>query len=725
MTPEEREKYGIEVTEKFTTPSIVPAVKLPLLDPKSKVYKHLTNAAWNSFKYQKTVFGNLATTLFGHEGAAEGIYAPDPDAYNKFATFLTPLIEDINSKRNNSAMPYEKTDAFAQELTGVSKILSLGHELTLKDSILLIKIKRNLKGYPFLKFCNVKQSEEIESKIRQVLEELGFNLTEIHHDKLGPINNHSALADIISFEHRRTSIPNSSELSIKVYVSKTHQDIGFTINKNHHLEAFHLSALSKIEGSVKGLEEVYLKLEQSLSFEHNTTLGFLGPELNSLGSGSEIYVAFNASAEQAQTINDNLSKLNEDFIYALIPNVVPDLFLLGGSNRVGSSLATMSFHLINKLHFVDNVLNNKFVEKLSLKNEGLTNINSKSIISSYESSFEVLKSNLLSSNINLNGLVTSLLKSNEIPQLAYFRYFYKYFLTYFENFIDNQADLQKNYFYKYASEKVDFIRPCKLGEERINSVVKEFNLELHRLVKGTISKEYISNLLNNVDTLGEKQKAALKMISHEILEFDDPSVSSKVTELRFSINSCSSLKEALTLLYDRTKIIFSAIEADFVTDNILGYLTHDLSTVGTGAKIRAKLHLKNVEQLEKNRVKLGISYIATEIKDEYLVEFNSFGKFICKLASNFLGFIEEIEIENEKIKDDEQSQLIIASPHPKADEHEKSLEVQHESEKTNENLKNNDQDAAKELEHENNQNVDVDEVIDVNNEDEVEIKAEN
>ncbi len=42
LSQEERTKYGIELTEKFQSPEVIPIVKFPNLDQKSKAFTHLT-----------------------------------------------------------------------------------------------------------------------------------------------------------------------------------------------------------------------------------------------------------------------------------------------------------------------------------------------------------------------------------------------------------------------------------------------------------------------------------------------------------------------------------------------------------------------------------------------------------------------------------------------------------------------------------------------------------
>ena len=623
LSEEERLNSGIELTTDFVVPESVPIVKFPVLDSKGKVVKHLTKTVWNGMKYIKTKYNNNISDLFSIEN--HEVYVPDPDAYTKYASFLSVYADDMNNKKNNSPMLYSIEDGFSKEILKISSSFKKETEDAFNhikfESSNEICISRNIKDTPFVEFCSKSQISEISERLSVILNAYGFNET----------------------SNERLSKIKKTEFSV-CYQNKEDHNLFAITNNINHLEIYCINTSKDFSliSLIKKSQETIDSLSKELEFEHHKNLGYLGPLVSSLAYGLKITTVVNNIK-----VNDEMKLKVKQLQEAL--NII-DIELendikLSMTSKLGCSLESQLFYFTNLLFLLLN--QDKQVNKLE---EGqLSKYNNLSyysnIKSTYESSYSSFDHFSLINDNNITTFTQKLLESKgKVNELSDFKFYYTFFIHFFESLIENPNDLQKNYFYNYNTEKFDHL-PNLSNQEIVKSIVVDFNLEIQRLVKGNISKDFISNNIKSISDIDEndtKAKEIIESIVFEHEELHNNSVSSEVNKLSFKINNVFTLKESLIAVYNRTKIIFSAIDSDFISDNLLGYLTNDILSIGSGVKINIKVRTEKVDVIEKHRLALG--YVYSLEGDVYNVEFITFGKFICKLAANVVLLLNELSL---------------------------------------------------------------------------------
>lgn len=625
LNESELSENGIEINENFIKPESIPIVKYPILDQSGLLKRHLTHTLWNSIKYTKTKYGNKADDIIEENS---NVLVPDPDAYNKYSSLLTPLIQELHENIDLNPMLYSDVTGFSKE---VKEIESLNEELmnnlkkiNLKSKI-FIRIKRNLQNFPFVKYLKPSQFKEIKEILGFYLHAFGFDEVNSHEDDL-------------------KSVITYNSQSIK-FQSKDDSEVFALVNNENHFELIFLSqketssssSTYNLYASLTKIEKYLESFEKELKFEHSKGEGYLSPNLLSIGYGIEIFTLINTQNDNElveklekskKIINDNLALIEITDSKGRIS--------IKSSHKIGTNLKTLFFYHINTLFIVNSIKN---------ENNCLKSVfnNNKQLENAYISVYTKLDSINLITNKTLNSFLESISLNNRID-LEGFKYFKSLLLYYFEK------DAEKKYFYDYNKENFNLL-PV-IVNERLAESISSFQFELHRLVRGSISEEYIRNI---VESKSESDSNNTSTIKFNTSSFKLNNESSDIHKLTFSISlhdveslkSLKNLKEVLITLHDKTKKIFNALEHSFIYDYNLGYVTDDIDSIGTGVKVSLTVTTKNPDLIINQKENYNYSYVHVnhDEKHEFCIKFNTFGMFINKLSANVISLINSISSE--------------------------------------------------------------------------------
>lgn len=643
-------------------PKEVPIVKFPNLDKKSKTYKHLTKSVWDSFKYSKTIYNNNANDMFSNNTKDDDIiYVPDPDAYVKYSSFLANYLNDLNNKATNQSLLYKDINGYQLELNNITNNLNsiITRDLCNFNGKVCININRNIKDFPFIKFCSKKQLAFIESQIM-------LKLTQMNYLDEGIINNISRINinNTLNLINNCVNPINIKNNYLVRYFRSIDNTVNILINNNHHLEVYLISEFLNGYDVLNKLKEIDLVLNnireylnntnsvdnKKIEFELNPKLGFVGPNPSQLGHNFNIISFYEEKVNSSSQIESykNLY-LHESTTIDYIKFESKDVLFVKTSNKLGMSLETTLYVHANSIYSYESYVSGYQAHIIKFSEGDFKLPNSAIIHKAYNNAYPKLgKLNFLD-NVNINTLTEELLDKNEFSKLMYLNYFKLFYVDYFNQFLSNPEDINKKYFYKYTNESSDFIKNLKSEDlADVNDSIVDFNFEINRLIRGTISEEFINNSIkSNSNNNIENSNLLLEDINVKTEILNDFLEANIITKLIIKIKSPIKIKEKLNLLFEKTKIMFNVIEQDFIYDKNLGYITNNLSSLGSGFMLRVKYCMldcnnhpenynKNINLLEEFKEKHGISYIETERKDVYIVEFNSFDKFISKVVSNFV-----------------------------------------------------------------------------------------
>lgn len=619
LNERELSENGIEINGDFIKPESIPIVKYPILDQSGLLKRHLTHTLWNSIKYIKTKYGNKADDIIEENS---NIIVPDPDAYNKYSSLLIPLIQELHENIDLNTMLYSDVTGFSKEVKDIESLnedlMNNIKKINLKSKI-LIRIKRNLQNFPFVKYLKSSQVKEIKEILGFYLHAFGFDEVNSHDD--------DDLKSVITYNSETIKFQSKDDKEIFAFVN----------NENH----FELIYLSQKESSTYDLYTSLLKIgkylesfEKELKFEHSKGEGYLSPNLLSIGYGIEIFTLINTMNDSElleklekskKIINDNLALIET--------NDSKGRITIKSNHKIGSNLKTLFYYHINTLFIVNSIKNeNNCLKSVFNSNKQLEN--------AYISVYTKLDSINLITNKTLNSFLESISLNNKID-LEGFKYFKSLLLYYFEK------DVEKKYFYDYNKENFNLL-PVVVNE-RLSQVISSFQFEIHRLVRGSISEEYIRNIVESKSE-SESESNSKSTIKFNTTSFKLNNESSDIHKLVFSIslpddvNSLKNLKEVLINLHDKTRKIFNALESSFIYDYNLGYITDDIESIGTGVKLSLIVTSKNPDIIINQKENYNYSYVHVnhDEKDEFCIKFNTFGMFINKLSANLINFINSI-----------------------------------------------------------------------------------
>ena len=590
LSDEEREKAKINVGEGFIAPELVPIVKFPILDSKSMVSKYLTKEKWNEIKYKITSFGNRVNTIFSDND----ISLPDPNAYDVFISFLHPLAIELNDCKNTNVVSHGKKDGFKNELELIKskELEGLINSVSKQKIEYFIKMNRNIKGYAFLQ--TIKNISELNQILHEALSKQNFKKSDANNFKL--------------FNDCKSEANHKSNLE---FLHNDKINCTVVLNNNDHLE-FYINS----KNIISGLEELE-KLEKNigLEFEQNLDFGYLSHSLTSCAYGIEIHSKIKEKSDE--NIFNKIETQQAKILQS------KEEILVVSKSLIGVSLSSLVYYHLNTLSSIFLILKKKSVDKL---NEKVFN-SSKFIFyndlnQAYLSKIEEYKSLQITEQMNINSLVKLILEQKPLEEMSYLKYYYDFFTTYFSNFFNTS----KNYFYDYSKENFSVLK--QIPKHNLIS----FSFELHRLVKGTFSKDYLER------NLTEEQ-----LVKVEVIPFQNLSISSEFNQVKvrlFDLEAIGKLKEILSYVHTKTSIIFNVISHSFATDNLIGFINTDIRTCGSGFRLgfTIKSEEKVKKELENNKKKFQYE-ILTE-GDILQVEMITFGKFINKTVNDFISLLE-------------------------------------------------------------------------------------
>lgn len=164
-----------------------------------------------------------------------------------------------------------------------------------------IKLARNLEGYPFTNKCNVKQKEEILSKLEEIVPNLGYGLQIL---KLKDMDNTSKQSlvekNIISIDFAE------GDCESKAIITNKEENICIEVNGEDHLLLQVFSEGLAVDSLLNLAIEIDKKIETNLQYAYNQKYGYLTACPTNVGTGMHISTKVHLPALK---ITGNINKI--------------------------------------------------------------------------------------------------------------------------------------------------------------------------------------------------------------------------------------------------------------------------------------------------------------------------------------------------------------------------------------------------------------------------------
>lgn len=622
-----------------------PIVKFPILDENSVEFRNLSKPVWNSIKYLKTKYNNQASDLFSFYSKYNQVLVPDSDAYTKFESFISLLAEDVNKRAYFGKLKYTEKDGLTEELNDIQKRID---DQTLENSSSVssyVRINRNIEGYAYNKFINHSEKIKLNNTIVASLINKEFKLVDRSTLSQGFIEAFSLL-NLISEEQ----LPSELEF----YSHPDYSNAVVVLNNLDHIEVYIENKETEVLKSLVITNSIISTIfgDDELKCDFDKVYGVLSSCLKNLAFGLSFISVVDVSKQQ---LNEDIEKLltkTNTTASEISVDLSKERVVIKSTSLLGLSLISIYFHHLNQIKLVNNIIKGSSLNELSLedlKQKSQNNDLVERIHKVYKENFPQYKELIISDSNNINTIVETIASTYEVSSLVNLKYFFAFFKAYFSSFLEKPEKIESPYYYFYSKESFSVLKNSNYKLEDIKKYVSAFTLDIQRLVKVSISENYVNSIMSSA----EFKKP---LVDTKISAIESLSVSGKLNKISMKISDIEFFtiaKEILTVLYEKSKVVFKTLENHFISDTNLGLLTDDIRTIGSGFMISFEIKLFDTAFLSNYKEKFNFSFYQINKDSEselktFLIEVNTFGKFICKTTQDAINLIDSAIACNEE-----------------------------------------------------------------------------
>lgn len=244
----------------------------------SLLKKYLTRDVLDTLKDRQTAKGatlvDVAQSGFENLDSGIGIYAPDAEAYTRFAELFNPVIEDYHRG-------FKPTDKHpASDFGDINTLTNVDPD---NEFVISTRVRcgRSLKGYPFNPLLTEDQYKEMENAVSSRLKELKGDLAGTYHPLTGMTKEvqQQLIDDHFLFKEGDRFLQAANACRYwptgrGVYYNDAKSFL-IWVNEEDHLRIISMQKGGDLKAIVDRLVRGVNAIEDKVPFSHDDHLGFL------------------------------------------------------------------------------------------------------------------------------------------------------------------------------------------------------------------------------------------------------------------------------------------------------------------------------------------------------------------------------------------------------------------------------------------------------------------
>lgn len=446
------------------------------------------------------------------------------------------------------------------------------------DCLQVVKLEylRNLRQYPFIRFCDSKTLHQIHTEILTKLNQFNKSKTLqdyesylLHYDE-----DTEKYLDTIDAFNLEIQFDEYKETMLYVMTSG-HTSIIVMINNESHMKIIgaqrHKIDLCELYEKTNYIHDILCDL---FDFDYDNEFGYVNSDIKLVGRGGKMV----GYLKLINIPSDVTSVLN------LKHTTTPHVYIWSMIQSLGMTEENFFKEIVNQLfnvNYIETNPNDAAIEDLS--NNNIFSRGTKlyeSISDAYVASYNEEKyKHFIPDNYTLNRLIVDLLagKSN-VNLFTQFPSFFKNFLLKFKNVSD---EVTQGLTYLIAKNQITNIRdsPTRLRTCQLIDV-KSLKMKIRRNIHGFDFNQNLSS---------EKRGELLKLVESSLTGYDKLNLTIRTDEsdhITFDFNyQEGELVESILNFFNSYKEVTASLENKgviYLHDAHLGFITHDLEYLGTG-----------------------------------------------------------------------------------------------------------------------------------------------